>query len=246
MITHDEAKSKFKKCRNKERGYKLANNTKIQERGHAFAVRLHKTDVVMIRPDGTYRLNTGGWRTVTTKNRMNMTLPGSCCVSQVNGLWFVGPENTPYSERMLIGSDGKAIGAKHLGDLPKIKRIVDRRISQFIKLLTKFCQGRDMGTWDSYGKRTVPHNSNKTHLRKLWITARQTVSIDIDDGFRLVHLATLARGHGDPKFVWDNIIRDDCLKGNESHFIADNLRSFMRTRKPLIAEMIAEKELELC
>ena len=65
-MTHAEAKAKFRRCRNKERGNLLAKHTRLQERGRAFAVRYHNTDVVMIRPDGTYRLNTGGWRTPTT------------------------------------------------------------------------------------------------------------------------------------------------------------------------------------
>ena len=65
MITHTEAEAKFKRSRNKERGYLLAKHTRLQKRGRAFAVCLHNTDVVMIRPDGTYRLNSGGWRTTT-------------------------------------------------------------------------------------------------------------------------------------------------------------------------------------
>lgn len=251
MITHAEAGKKFERCRNKYRGYKLADNTRLQKRGHAFAVRLHEIDVVMIRPDGTYRLNAGGYRTITTKNRMNMALPGSCCVSQANGIWFVGPSNTPYHDGILVGSDGKAVEAKHLRDLPKIKRNVDRRVANFAETLSVMCIGRDLGTWKSHGKRTVPRSNSKTHLMKLWKTIRQTVPrvcftpspSRISD--RLVHLTTLARGHGDPEFVWDDIIRKDCVLHRESRLIANNFRSFMRTRKTFIAELIADGTMQL-
>jgi len=34
-------------------------------------IRLHLTDIVTFRPDGTIMLNSGGWKTITTKTRMN-------------------------------------------------------------------------------------------------------------------------------------------------------------------------------
>lgn len=52
---------------------KLANNTYLERRGDAIAVRLHFTDVITFNPDGSVTLNSGGWRTVTTKDRMNFT-----------------------------------------------------------------------------------------------------------------------------------------------------------------------------
>ena len=48
-MTHTEAAARFKRCRNKERGYLLAASTRLQKRGNAFAVRHHDTDIVMIR-----------------------------------------------------------------------------------------------------------------------------------------------------------------------------------------------------
>lgn len=54
---------------------KIANNTYAERRGEAIAVRLHDTDVVTFHPNGDIQLNTGGWFTVTTKERMNSMLP---------------------------------------------------------------------------------------------------------------------------------------------------------------------------
>lgn len=50
---------------------KLKNNTYLQRRGENIAVRLHSTDVVTFRPDGRVIYDTGGWGTITTKQRMN-------------------------------------------------------------------------------------------------------------------------------------------------------------------------------
>jgi len=240
-MTHTEAHELFGKCRNQERGYKLANNTRIQQRGHAFAIRLYETDIVMIRPDRTYRLNSGGHRTSTTKGRMNRVLP--CSVLQMNGMWYVG--DALYTDGMLIGPDGKAIGAKPRIEIEKTKRMVDKRTSQFIKLLSAACIGRDIGPHERYHGNTLPRPANKTHLKRLWELISSPVDqmhCNMDKCIKLIYLATMFGRHGSPLFVWESI-RSRCYGKNESEHIKDNLRAFMRLRKPMIAEMIATGEI---
>lgn len=41
----------------------------------AISIRLHSTDVVTYYPDGSIRLDSGGYRTVTTKDRINRFSP---------------------------------------------------------------------------------------------------------------------------------------------------------------------------
>jgi len=55
--------------------HKVGNHTWLVRRADSIALRLHNTDIVTAFPNGTLRLNTGGWRTVTTKARMNQWLP---------------------------------------------------------------------------------------------------------------------------------------------------------------------------
>lgn len=67
---------------------KLQNNTwlhRIDE--HTIGVRLHNTDVVLIHDDGSYTLDTGGWYTVTTKDRINSYLPRPLRVYSKRGRW---------------------------------------------------------------------------------------------------------------------------------------------------------------
>lgn len=55
---------------------KLENNTYLTRRPHndggfIYTVRLHSTDVLEQWPDGSVAVTSGGWRTVTTKARIN-------------------------------------------------------------------------------------------------------------------------------------------------------------------------------
>jgi hypothetical protein len=65
----------------------LQNNTRVERRGEDIAVRLHATDVVVWHPDETFELFTGGWYTVTTKDRINGATPAR--VYSDGGNWFV-------------------------------------------------------------------------------------------------------------------------------------------------------------
>lgn len=70
-------------------GFKIENNTWLEGAlgCEAFAVRLHGTYIVTIYPNGTYRLDSGGHRTVTTKDRLNKY--GPVKVFQRRNEWFV-------------------------------------------------------------------------------------------------------------------------------------------------------------
>lgn len=54
---------------------KVANNTYLVRRGEKIAVQLHATDVVTFHPDGSFTLSTGGWDTVTTRDRITTYSP---------------------------------------------------------------------------------------------------------------------------------------------------------------------------
>lgn len=65
--------------------------------------RLHQTDVVRVTPNGKIVLNSGGWRTVTTKDRMN-TAHGVRLYSS-KGSWYVTDGNgaaVPYYDGITL------------------------------------------------------------------------------------------------------------------------------------------------
>jgi hypothetical protein len=68
------------RCRERR---KLENNTYLERHDDSIAVRLHGTDVLAFYRDGGIGIDTGGWNTVTTRDRMNRYLPNP---------WRVGSE----------------------------------------------------------------------------------------------------------------------------------------------------------
>jgi hypothetical protein len=88
----------------------LANNTYVERRTEdRIAIRLHATDVVEFTRSGLVFLNTGGWRTVTTKDRINMALPWPVGIFSVKGVWRVkttpgweGEWSVPFADGMVL------------------------------------------------------------------------------------------------------------------------------------------------
>ena len=71
--------------------------------GGGIAVRYHATDVVTVR-DGVVTLNSGGWRTATTKKRVNAYLPDGWSLYQHRHEWFLrGPvETLPFTDGVTV------------------------------------------------------------------------------------------------------------------------------------------------
>ena len=83
---------------------KIGNNTyaEILHDG-TVAIKLHNTYVVKINPNGTYTLNSGGWQTVTTKDRINQYSPRR--VYQRKYEWFIdiNGKEYPFMDGMVVG-----------------------------------------------------------------------------------------------------------------------------------------------
>ena len=79
---------------------KVGNNTYMIRLGSDIGIRLHNTVVVTIHPDNTYTLNSGGWQTVTTKDRINQYSP--IRVYQSKSIWYVG-QGEPFYDNMKVG-----------------------------------------------------------------------------------------------------------------------------------------------
>lgn len=82
--THAQAVEFLAKARSESDGRPLSGNTRVVrckvhmldgETIDTVGVRLHETVVVAYLPDGRYVLNTGGWNTATTKDRINSFSP---------------------------------------------------------------------------------------------------------------------------------------------------------------------------
>lgn len=104
VVSSYETASRFLGHRDKR---KLANNTQV-ERGadDSIGVRLHRTTIVRYYPDGRVQLDSGGWHTVTTKQRISQLLPGMMGLVQRRHDWYV--ENrylgttVPFEDGMIV------------------------------------------------------------------------------------------------------------------------------------------------
>ena len=87
---------------------KIGNNTWLESLPNGdFGIKLHKTFVVIIHCDNTWTLNSGGWRTVTTKQRINEYAPGY--VSQKNFEWFM-QDGSEFFDGITVNEFGNEVG----------------------------------------------------------------------------------------------------------------------------------------
>jgi hypothetical protein len=78
-----------------------ANNTRIEKRGEdAYALRLHATDIATFYRDGRITINSGGWRTVTTMERLRHVTHH---VYSEGGVWYVRAEPNPSDPEPIRG-----------------------------------------------------------------------------------------------------------------------------------------------
>lgn len=101
-MTHSEAILMVRGKRNAQRR-KVGNNTYAEIlHDNSVGIMLHSTYVVKIHEDNTYTLQSGGWQTVTTKDRINQYSPVR--VYQRNYEWFVklNGKEYPFMEGMVV------------------------------------------------------------------------------------------------------------------------------------------------
>lgn len=93
-MTWNQANTLFQSARDKIKGKPLGNNTRLVSIpiGNKYGIKLHNTIILVIGQDGSYTYNNGGWKTVTTKKRMNQY--GPMTIYQRNHIWFVQFANT--------------------------------------------------------------------------------------------------------------------------------------------------------
>ena len=85
----------------------LGNNTYVEDLGDRIAVRLYWAYVGTYYPDGSVVLDSGEWRTSTTKARINEYLPRNWCIRQEDYVWYLVKN---WGEKEYIFEDGIRIG----------------------------------------------------------------------------------------------------------------------------------------
>lgn len=93
-----DAESHMLRHENKNNSLKIMHNTKATRYGNTVEVMLHWTNIYQIEkrhdkgnefPHSVITLNSGGYRTVTTKDRINRFLPSEFRLIQRNWNWII-------------------------------------------------------------------------------------------------------------------------------------------------------------
>lgn len=119
---------------------KVGNNTfNVEYANGNKAVRYHHTDVITETAAGEIILSSGGYRTPTTKDRLNNHAPFPARFWQDRGIWsgnVFGGKSVMFYDGMIFDRQGNLLSEEKSPDFPRINRI-KKQVSGFVKLITK-------------------------------------------------------------------------------------------------------------
>ena len=170
---------------------KVGNNTYLVRNsgvpGDSIHLKLHNTYIITWYADGRIELNTGGWKTVTTKARINEYLSGYY-ISQNRGVWRVGTHDDNgwrelgiFSDGMMISPDGTITGMEPLDSAKaanKLRRQVHRFATEYMQAFQSgqvsapgagdcfYCHMREVKTAKPLGDVTHDKDHILSHLEE--------------------------------------------------------------------------------
>jgi hypothetical protein len=96
-------------------------------------IRLHLTDILTFTPNGVIIINSGGWRTSTTKERINHFLPVPWRITQENSTWYLN--NHVFADGITINADQTVTGAGNADTVKALKKSITVYIDGFLDKL---------------------------------------------------------------------------------------------------------------
>lgn len=221
---------------------KLANNTYAERRGEDIAIRLHQTDILTYKKDGTIVANSGGWKTSTTKDRLNNYLPTGVSIHQERGIWYWSHGD---GDRVIF-TDGDSIGPTHrlnhqaTNGAEKNEKALRKAINKYATLAaSKVPLPRPSGgdCWHCYlkgqdGKTMGDAFNDKDHLTShmeegyvvpslVYQALKEAGNTDF-----LISLAFIIDGESSKPSHWDELAKERVKKA---------VNKFMRRRLGLVA-----------
>jgi hypothetical protein len=112
----------------------LENHTRIERRAeNSIAIKYHDTDIVTYFPDGRIIVNTGGWKTKTTKDRINRYT--SFQIGQYNDIWYFYNNGKKY-----LFIDSGMINADGTTDFPLYTKVYEKNKQNELKRIRQYCK----------------------------------------------------------------------------------------------------------
>jgi len=128
---------------------KLENNTYLKRRDPGtITVQLHVTDVVTYQETGDTILNSGNWRTGTTKDRINTYAPAGVRVWTKDRVWYLGGHGEQlnltyvFKDGCVIHADGSISGAYPVENAKAEKKFIRMVTEYALKFAKAFVEGK--------------------------------------------------------------------------------------------------------
>lgn len=149
-LTLEKCEELMVSARDRDKGKPVANNTRLYRCNvdDCYELVLHSTAVVKLYDNGSVELGSGGWRTVTTKARINEF--GPVMVWSDKGVWYCaykGARNegeVPFFDGIMFDADGQCINGptpeewrEFLSRRNKSRKAVKKYIDDYIAALKK-------------------------------------------------------------------------------------------------------------
>ncbi len=229
-MTHEKATAYLSKGRDKTRRPLKGRSSEMLSRPNGIAIKYHATDVVTLHPDGSATLQSGGYRTATTKERINEYSPAR--VHQAGGLWYMR-DGSLFYDGITVDPDGKPLKPRPAAATEKRKRELDRLVSGYLRAVrNQIEQDRQVpaiSLGDCIPCRMGPDNGHGcvdhilSHLRERYIHG----SI----------LWNALQGRGNPGFIWQ-WAGIEAAKGKALDSLIMALRAYLRNLKPALLEQM--------
>ena len=121
------------------------NNTRVQRRGDKIAIKYHDTDI-MLFTENLIMIDCQGWRSYTTKERINNNLPKGYGLYQKHNQWYLWDrekdESLVYEDGIMINTlTNEVTGIGKLSDVKKRQKLI-RQINKYANdFVTEFVTG---------------------------------------------------------------------------------------------------------
>jgi hypothetical protein len=94
------------------------------------AIKLHDTDIVTVFNDGRMILNSGGWLSVTTKERINRYTNAG--ISQRGGIWYM-KDGSLFYDGMTIKADGTPLKPRATAAYEKKLKAIKKQAREYAR-----------------------------------------------------------------------------------------------------------------
>lgn len=198
-------------------------------------IKLYNTDIAIINPkEKDITLNSGGYQTSTTKDRINRVIaPTGNVVIQKNGKWFVvnrEGESKPFTDGMKIyyGSNHKSVGFRNEPKL--MNQVKDKDLSSEYGHLQKISRGSLVESVKRYNDNYF----DKSNIKFFGAKATKDNYYDVKNKRYIFGEKLTTHPDGKPRYALGYM--NDDQKGKVEHKTYETQYDYQKAKKKLLID----------